>query len=438
VAEGRFQLVEVLGRGAYAAVVVARDRARKGEPLVALKVLRRDHLANATAINRFRDEARILATLDHHNIVRVHDLLDYDGQPVMVMEYVRGASLEELCLGRHKRIRLPGVVTMEVARRVALALHDAYHSAVGASDEPMRIIHRDVKPANIMLSDRGEVKLLDFGIAKGDFQDRRAKSLYNVAGSAGYDAPERRTGNDTPGADVFALGVTLFVCLTGKPMLLPAGLEVHETSADELVRRVDVPGVEAGAVQGLLRRMIAFRPAERPSMAAVAAELDAMLVGTGDERDLDAGPAARSVLSVLARRTAYPAAEATGYARLQFLEDRLPSPPPKALTSDEAASAVRAFLSLPNWEERVPELQRLLDAAPGFNDAPFVEIVRRAQVPWWRFWSSAARVTEVEAALMLLCDHATPTVLRHVGPLMEHPDQRIAAAARFLLEQQTE
>jgi serine/threonine protein kinase len=439
--QGRFELVEVLGKGAFAAVCVARDRLRSRNPLVALKVLREEHLTNASAINRFRDEARILAQLDHPTIVRVEELLDYDGKPVMVMEYVRGATLEELCLGRFKG-HVPTREVLEVLRQVANALEAAWARNYGPRGDPLRIIHRDVKPANIMLDIAGDVRLLDFGIAKGEFTDRRAKSLYNVSGTVGYDPPERReAGRESPAIDVYALGVTLFVAFTGKGLLLPHTERAHDDTVEEALEFLspaDAKDVEG--IRQLVRDMVRFHPDQRLTMPAVAQRIEQLFGNLGGSAELLTGELARRTRRALADRTVHPAREALIYPQLRFLEERDPSPPVVARSLEEAETQVRALLRTADWEDRVPELQRALDSCKEFPAAPLVDLLRRAAPPWWHFWARwrppAVRPTEVEATLMLLCDHRSPQVDQLARRLSLHPDQRVCAAARYLLESQ--
>ena len=128
---GRFELIEYLGSGAFAEVVLAKDKAHGGR-LVALKVLRSDALRNVTAFHRFRDEARILQRLSHPSIVEVYELLDYKGFPVIVMEYVEGASLKMLC--RSSALSFPARAVLMSARSVAFALDTAFHAVEEGSE----------------------------------------------------------------------------------------------------------------------------------------------------------------------------------------------------------------------------------------------------------------------------------------------------------------
>lgn len=431
---GHFELVDVLGTGAFATVLVARDR-RMGGALVALKVLKDEWLADPTAVNRFRDEARILNALRHEAIVVVEPVLDYDGRPVLQMEYVAGATLEELFVTRPAG--LPWTAAVDACRCVAEALDAAYNGPFGPSGEPMRIIHRDVKPANVMVGSDGAVKLLDFGIATGSFDDRRARSLYNVAGTAGYDAPERRfreRGPETPGSDVYALGVTLFVLLTRKALLLAHEGEAHDRAALSAVARIAPDGMaDPSELRAFVARMLAFDVASRPSMREVSDALGGLLRTVGQAPGA-IRVAAGSAASAHAARRRRPVAGSPEHARLRFLEDQPSTPPPARLSEPEAAKRLRDLLAAPQWEKRVTELQRLLDAAPGTVAGPFLSILDRARVSWWQFWVTPARPTEVEASLLVLCDHPAPDVVRRANTLATHPNERVAHAARYVLE----
>ncbi len=430
---GHFELVEVLGSGAFAVVLVAHDR-RRGGADVALKVLREEWLADPTALNRFRDEARMLYALRHPSIVVVEPMLDYSGRPVLQMEYVTGATLEELFV---RSAGLSWAAAVESCRQVAEALDAAYHGPFGPGGEPMRIIHRDVKPANVMLSTEGAIKLLDFGIATGNFEDRRARSLYNVAGTAGYDAPERRLrepGHDTPGADVYALGVTLFVLLTRKALLLAHDGDAHGRAAATAATRIAPEGLsDPEPLRALVVRMLSFEPSIRPSMRQVASELRELLHRNGAEEGALVAATEAAVKAHEGRRRRLVTASFE-YTRLRFLEEQPDTPPPERLSEAEATDRLRGLLAAPAWEKRVTELQRLLDAAPGVVAGPFISILDRARVSWWQFWVKEARPAEVEASLLVLCDHPAPDVVRRAQVLAGHPNERVAHAARYVLE----
>ena len=185
---GRFEITEILGAGAYAVVCVAVDADTGSQ--VALKILRKESRNDVDAVDRLRDEARILMALRHPNIPAVTELLDYDGRPVVVMEHVRGVACDVLRKAIGEALT-PGMV-LQLAGQVAVGLDYAWNTP--DADEPMRIVHRDLKPSNVVLSQDGVVKIIDFGIAKGSFDGRAAKSLFVVHGSQGYEAPERWLG----------------------------------------------------------------------------------------------------------------------------------------------------------------------------------------------------------------------------------------------------
>ena len=148
-----FEVLEVLGEGAFGAVCVAR---MIGDPLgrqVAIKVLKLEYASNPKVLHRTRDEARLLSRLHHPNIVQVERLIEVEGRPVLVMELVRGLDLKSLL--RRSPYGVPAAVAMEVVRLTCVALDVAYGQALGDDGKPMRVIHRDIKPSNMLLSIHG-------------------------------------------------------------------------------------------------------------------------------------------------------------------------------------------------------------------------------------------------------------------------------------------
>ncbi|HHO49716.1 MAG TPA: hypothetical protein ENK18_02325, partial [Deltaproteobacteria bacterium] len=188
----------------------------------------------------------------------------------------QGVSLDQLLL-RFKD-GLPGAIALEVIRQTCLALHVAYAEALGDDGRPLRVIHRDIKPSNVMLSIHGEVKVLDFGIARGEFQGREARTESVVMGSRPYMAPERLDGvNDSPAVDVYSSGMSLFELLTGRPMSLSINPVSHDQAMNRQLQYVHIQGMSTAAVEDLrdlIRRMCAYTREYRPSAADCARDLE--------------------------------------------------------------------------------------------------------------------------------------------------------------------
>jgi serine/threonine protein kinase len=273
---GPFEITEILGEGSFGTVCVARVSADPLKRQVALKILKDVYATNKKILNRTRDEARLLTAINHPNVVRVEQLMEIGGRPVVVMEHVEGVSLD-LLLGRF-RDGLPATVALDLVRQTCLALHAAYAEAIGEDGRPLRVIHRDIKPSNVMLSVRGEVKVLDFGIARGEFEGREARTESVVMGSRPYMAPERLDGiADNPSVDVYSAGMTLFELLTGRTMGLSINPVSHDQALSRQLQHVRVPGLPAGALldlRDLLRRMCSYNRDYRPTALECARDLD--------------------------------------------------------------------------------------------------------------------------------------------------------------------
>jgi serine/threonine protein kinase len=198
---GDCRVLGELGRGGMAQVYRAVHEPLQRE--VAIKELLPDSVKDKEALSRFRREALALAAFHHQNIVTLYDLLEKNDALFMVMEYVDGPTLAELI----KDGPLPPDVTAVIGAQVAAALDHAHFN---------RIIHRDLKPGNVMITKSGEVKLMDFGIAKDE--DLEALTREGVAiGTPSYMSPEQVTGQELDArTDLFSLGVVLYECLTGQ------------------------------------------------------------------------------------------------------------------------------------------------------------------------------------------------------------------------------
>jgi eukaryotic-like serine/threonine-protein kinase len=200
--EGRYRLVRRIGVGGMGEVWEADDTVLGRR--VALKVLVQELADDARATSRFVREARATAKLTHPNVTRVYDFGRDGGVPYLVMEFLEGETLADRLAG--------GPMPPAEAARICAAVADALDAAHSRG-----IIHRDIKPGNVLLTSAGEVKVMDFGIAAAadETHSTTGNGLY---GTAAYISPERAAGQPaTPAADVYSLGAVLYELLTGRP-----------------------------------------------------------------------------------------------------------------------------------------------------------------------------------------------------------------------------
>jgi hypothetical protein len=257
---GRYRIIALLGRGGMGEVYRADDLSLGQQ--VALKFLPAALSRNENALRRFRNEVRTARQVSHPNVCRVYDLGEVDGTPFLSMEYVDGEDLATLL----RRIgRLPSDKGLEIARKLCAGLAAAHEKGV---------LHRDLKPGNVMLDARGHVRLTDFGLAglAEEIQGAEVRS-----GTPAYMAPEQLTGKEvTVRSDIYALGLVLYELFTGK--------RPHESdSLQDLIRlrSESAPETPAShvrdldpAVESVILRCLEPNPASRPASAfAVAGAL---------------------------------------------------------------------------------------------------------------------------------------------------------------------
>ena len=200
---GRYEIIEPIGSGGMGIVYRAMDL-ELSEP-VAIKTLRRELVTEATALARFKSELRLARRISHRNVVRTHDLGEADGMYFITMEYVEGTSLKDLIA---ERGRLPVHATLPIAKQLCRALEVAHGEG---------IIHRDIKPQNMILAPDGVLKVMDFGIARLLGRAKGMTQTGMVVGTPEYMAPEQLLGEDVDArADIYAVGVVLYECLTGR------------------------------------------------------------------------------------------------------------------------------------------------------------------------------------------------------------------------------
>ncbi len=253
----RYELGTVLGRGGMGEVRDGLDR-RLGRP-VAVKLLRRDMAADAELRRRFEAEAKAAAGLAHPNVVAVHDTGEQDGVPYIVMERLAGRTVaDEIADGPLEPARVQRLA------REALAALDAAHRA--------GVVHRDIKPGNLLLTPDSSVKVADFGIAKAaETQPRDLTATGQVIGTPAYLAPERLEGRPaTAQSDLYSLGVVLYEALTGtKPYKgnTPWGLAQAIVDGRHRPLAEVVPGCPRALV-ATVERAMASEPDDRFRTAA--------------------------------------------------------------------------------------------------------------------------------------------------------------------------
>lgn len=248
---GRYRQVRVLGRGAMGEVWLAEDL--ELDRLVAIKTLRVESLgSDPAAVDRMVREARVAARLRHRHAVVVFDLVREDGQPHVVMEYVDGEALAE-------RLQRDGTLELAEAARLIAQVADALAEA-----HRIGILHRDVKPANILIDSAGEARLADFGIARGS-GDTVLTATGEFMGTVAYMAPEvAREGLHSEASDVWSLGATLYAAIEGHAPYEGDGASGAVQILTRLATEPVPAPVEAGHLTPLLISMLAAEPQSRP------------------------------------------------------------------------------------------------------------------------------------------------------------------------------
>ncbi len=281
---GRYELEELVGAGGMSSVYRAHDRLLDRK--VAVKVLHEQYSDDEDYVARFRQEARAVAALSHPNIVTVIDRGDHAGRQFIVFEYIDGENLKAVI---RRDGPVPVAVALELAIQIAGALSFAHQSG---------LVHRDVKPQNVLLNGDGRAKVTDFGIARSLDVQHGMTQTGTVLGTSDYIAPEQAQGQRVDEhTDVYSLGVVLYELLTsevpfpGENFVAVAMRHINEPPPPVRAKRPDVPPRVDAAVQ----RAMAKDPADRfQTMDDLRAELEACLdeVRSGDHGAVTAvGPA---------------------------------------------------------------------------------------------------------------------------------------------------
>jgi len=237
---GRYLLLDQLGEGGMAQVYTAVTFGAEGfRRTFVVKRLRAELSRDPAVVAQFIDEANLGSTLVHSNVIPVFDFGKVGDEYYLAQEYILGRDLARVTTRMLERLQkpLPPATVLYVASETLLALEYA-HSKLGDGGRPLGIVHRDVSPSNILVSARGEVKLFDFGIVKAE--GRVTKTQHGVVkGNVSFMSPEQARGVNTDArADLFALGLVIFYCLTG------GVLYQGNTTYELLVKAATGPGPE--------------------------------------------------------------------------------------------------------------------------------------------------------------------------------------------------
>ncbi|WP_425396930.1 serine/threonine-protein kinase [Aeoliella sp.] len=247
-----YQVLRRLGRGAMADVYLAEQQSLARQ--VALKVLSRELASQPAYVERFKHEARSAAALVHANIVQVYEVGQSNGSHFIAQEYVAGQNLAEW-MRRHGRVE-PGRV-LDIIRQVTAALSKAHERA---------IVHRDVKPENIMLARSGEVKVADFGLARATTDETNRTQAGVTMGTPLYMSPEQIEGRAVDSrSDIYSLGVTAYHMLAGEPPFrgeTPLAVAVQHINKEPPPLAELAPETPKALVQ-LVERMMAKKPEDR-------------------------------------------------------------------------------------------------------------------------------------------------------------------------------
>jgi len=342
---GKYELLDRLGRGGMADVWRARIAGPQGfQRTLVLKRILPHLITDAKARQLFEREARVVSRLSHAGIVQVYEFGEIQGEYYLAMEYVEGRDVSAIIRAGGASAPIAALVCRDVCRALGYA-----HALRDEDGKPLRILHRDVSPSNIIVSYDGSVKLLDFGIAKA-FADPRDKRTVKgtIRGKFGYIAPEVIEGIDPDArADLFSVGVVLHETLSGKRLF--RGASDLETLS--LVRRSEIPRPSAlnphvpAALDEICMRALARQRDERYSSGDEMADaLDEVVL------ELRFGP--KQVAEVVERL--FPRA---GLGQWKWPEDSGPRTLQEVPMTESGLGTARALV-LDEREQETAELER--------------------------------------------------------------------------------
>lgn len=330
----RYRLTERIGEGGMAEVYRGTDL-RLGRE-VAVKILRPQYASDQKFLERFLQEARAMASFSHPNIVNVYDVGREGRRYYIVMEYVPGTDLRRLI---QERAPLPVQQALEIARQIAAGVGAAHRKG---------IVHRDIKPGNVLITPTGEAKVADFGIARAMTDTQHLTEPGVVWGTTAYLSPEQIRGEPaTPASDVYAIGVVLFEMLTGRTpfqgedRVAIALQHLHEPPPKLSTLNPRVPP----SVERLVERMLAKDPAQRFATADDVASVIFHLLHASSEATAavpvtrppvtsppPAGPRAEPFTRPPQRPASAASTPSAGSARRGHVRPPRPAPPPAATT----------------------------------------------------------------------------------------------------------
>jgi serine/threonine-protein kinase len=401
---GEHEIVAELGAGGMAVAFLARPldsgtASESGDEHVVLKVIHSRFADDARRIRMLLDEARLTIQLRHPNVVRVDAVGEEDGLHYLVMEHVHGCTLAELmdALKTHRRRLVP-----RLAAAIAAQVLGGLHAAHGLCDEdgkPFEVVHRDVSPDNILLSDNGDVKLTDFGIARAVGRSEQTATGI-IRGKPRYMAPEQvRERPLDRRTDVYALGIVLWEMLTMRQLL-------RGRSDDDLYAQAKKPDhrkpTEVVAdldprLEAVVMRALSLEPDERqPSAAALAEELRAALPASDEDRADLSALVRRMVGDVLDRRLRIlPANLAT-----RITESQLgPAATPERTDSLTVSDPDQGDEPL-EGEGLLRSIRRQAGSVPSSHTtAPTASTEHALGARSWRFYAKLAAIAVAAAAL---------------------------------------
>ncbi len=281
---GRYALIELIGRGGMAEVFRASARDPSGqEQVCVVKRIRADKQQSVAIAQMIADEARIMSALRHPCVVEIYEYGFVDGACFIAMEYLTGRDLSSVLDGLEQRqavlpLSLAAYIAHEIARGLGYA-----HAMADPEGRPLGIVHRDVSPSNVMVLLEGQVKILDFGIAKATrlfAEDRTIPG--RIKGKLSYIAPEQLNGQTIDArTDVFSLGAVLWQMLTGHKLFSPQRLVEEQPIRPPSLLRPDIPR----RLEAVVMRALEPEPARRyPSAGALAHDLAPFLRSLKFER----------------------------------------------------------------------------------------------------------------------------------------------------------